>query len=110
MSIVPTPRRGDRVARRERRARPAGVLDGSVHVAAADHRVYVLAYYRSPEAARDARDGVVTTWADHASAPERVTLTAPGPGAWYVSVLERHEGPDGFSFAAGAEALPLLPA
>lgn len=109
MSIVHPTRRRDRAGRRARTARPVGVLDGTVHAAAAEHRVYVLAYYRSPEDARSYRGGVVTTWADHDTAPEQVRLTAPGPGTWYVSVLERQAGPDGFTFAARVEALPLLP-
>lgn len=104
--LQPARRRGPS---RARGASVTGLPEGSVHVAAADHRVYVVAYYRSPEDAREFRGGVVSTHADHDTAPTEVRLEAPGPGRWFVSVLERRAGASGFTFAVGADGVPLLP-
>jgi hypothetical protein len=103
---LPARRRGPA---RVRRGAPPALVGGSEHVAGPGRRVYVVAYHRSAEDAREARGGEVTTFHDHDSAPERVVLVAPGPGPWFVSVLERGEGQDGFDFAVGLDTVPLLP-
>ncbi len=107
MSLALPARRRD--AARVRRGAPPAAVEGTEHVARPGCRVYVVAYHRTPEDAREARGGVVTTFHDHGTAPARVVLEAPGPGSWFVSILERGEGSDGFAFAVGLDAVPLLP-
>jgi hypothetical protein len=85
------------------------VTAGSEHVATSGRRVYVVAYHRPPGGERRG-GGAVTTFADHDTAPTRVVLAPPGPGAWLVSVLERGRGRDGFAFEVALDAVPLQPA
>lgn len=109
MSLALPARRRHGRGPRSRPDRRRVIVEGTEHVAAAGHRVYVVAYYRSPEDARDFRGGVVTTYADHDTAPDRVTVSAPGTGDWFVSILERSPGASGFTFVAGADSVPLVP-
>lgn len=105
MSLMSSGRRRHEVRLRGPRR---GILEGTEQAASPGHRLYVVAFHRSPEDARASRDGVVTTYADHATAPTRITLVAPGPGDWWVNVLERAVGTSGFTFGVAAEAVPLL--
>lgn len=107
MSITSPTRRRERRAPRVARAGSSWLVEHDDHVASPGHRVYVVAYHRSVDDARAQRDGVVLTWADHHDAPERVRLEAPGPGDWFVSVLERYWHPSGYTFRVGADVVPL---